>query len=475
MQAPQLPNIDIGKVKAEYCKRHLWFFAMEFWDVIIADKLEWNWHMKVLCDEVQEVSGRALKGEVKKNDLIINVPPGTSKTTLVSIMATAWEFACKPSVRTAVGSYSDDAIKDIADKIRVLVHCEKFKKYFPDVSIRKGQDTKHAFKTTANGAFYAFTVGGTLTSKHFDILKVDDPLNPKMAASESGLETANHFFKSTLPTRKTNKAVTPTILIMQRLNENDPTGFLLSRKKEKLRHVCLPAELSELTTEQYKEFYINGLLDINRLNLEVLEEMKVDLGSRGYSNQFGQSPTADGGNIIKKGWMKKISKYDFMMLRGKRPFDFFADTAYTEELDNDPTGIGSFCEINNNLYIYNVEKVRMAMPALVKFIPSFALSNYYTPESTINIEPKASGLSAIQTLKHETGLNVQAYPNAKSPESVKEGFVLFKECLLSESEDHEPIIIKGNSERSRVIASLALDWMEGVIVNDLDILFIIGK
>lgn len=440
MQAPKLPNIDIDKVKAEYCKRHLWFFAMEFWDIIIADKLVWNWHMKVLCDEVQRVTEKALKGEEKENDLIINVPPGTSKTSIVSILGTAWEFACKPSVRTAVGSYSDDAIKDIADKIRVLVHCEKFKRYFPGVVIRKGQDTKHAFKTTANGAFYAFTVGGTLTSKHFDILKVDDPLNPKMAASESGLETANHFFKSTLPTRKTNKAVTPTILIMQRLNENDPTGFLLARKKEKLRHVCLPAELSDLTTPEYKEMYTNGLLDVNRLDRAVLDEMKVDLGSRGYSNQFGQSPTADGGNIIKKGWMGKISKYDFMMLRKNKPFDFFADTAYTEELDNDPTGIGSFCEINGNLYIYNVEKVRMGMPALVKYIPSFALSNSYTSESTINIEPKASGLSAVQTIKYETGLNVQAYPNANSPESERD---LMKQSKQARLESKSAIIESG--------------------------------
>ena len=138
--------------------------------------------------------------------------------------------------------------------------------------------------------------------------------------------------------------------------------------------------------------------------------------------------------------MGRISKYDFMMLRKNKPFDFFADTAYTEELDNDPTGIGSFCEVNGNLYIYNVEKVRMGMPALVKYIPSFSLSNNYTSESTINIEPKASGLSAVQTIKYETGLNVQAYPNANSPESERD---LMKQSKQARLESKSAIIESG--------------------------------
>ena len=74
-----------------------------------------------------------------------------------------------------------------------------------------------------------------------------------------------------------------------------------------------------------------------------------------------------------------------------------------------------------------------------------------------------------------TLIDLRLARNPDAPETVKEGFVLFKECLLSESEDYEPIIIKGNSERSRAIASLASDWMEGIVSRDSDILGIIGK
>ena len=64
--------------------------------------------------------------------------------------------------------------------------------------------------------------------------------------------------------------------------------------------------------------------------------------------------------------------------------------------------------------------------------------------------------------------------NQDAPETVKEGFVLFKECLLSEDESHDLIVVKGNSEQSRSIASLATDWIDGYVGNE-GILGIIGK
>lgn len=60
-------------------------------------------------------------------------------------------------------------------------------------------------------------------------------------------------------------------------------------------------------------------------------------------------------------------------------------------------------------------------------------------------------------------------------ETVKEGFVLFKECLLSNEENHDLIVVKGNSEQARAIALLAADWMDGTIGGIEGILGIIGK
>jgi len=45
----------------------------------------------------------------------------------------------------------------------------------------------------------------------------------------------------TLPSRKVDKAVTPLILIMQRLHQDDPTGYLMAKGKDNIRQIVLPA------------------------------------------------------------------------------------------------------------------------------------------------------------------------------------------------------------------------------------------
>jgi predicted phage terminase large subunit-like protein len=88
------------------------------------------------------------------------------------------------------------------------------------------------------------------------------------------------------------------------------------------------------------------------------------------------------------------------------PITFFADTAYTEKTENDPSGIITTCKIGNDLYIINAKKFRLKFPDLIKAIPPYVYANGYKPSSTIRIEPKANGLSVIDQLKVDTKLNI---------------------------------------------------------------------
>lgn len=414
---------DFDEIRKEACLKDLKRFVRTFWDVVVPNELVWNWHMGVLCDEIQAVYERVFLRLPKNNDLIINVPPGTSKTKILSVMATCWAFARMPEVKLFVGSYSDSAVLGISDEIKIVLRSELYQQYFPNVQIRRGMDSKHEFRTTKNGQFFAFTIGGTITSKHADILVVDDPLNPKQAASDASLEVAKNFMSKTLPSRKVDKAVTPTLLIMQRLHEKDPTGVLLKKKGEKIHHICLPAELAKnVKPEKYKELYEDGLLDKNRLGREVLEEAKIDLGSVAYSGQYGQSPTAEGGNIIKPTWFKYVSLEHFLQIwnRDKSPMVFFGDTAYTEDSENnDPSGFIATCKIGNDLYIYSGKKVYMEFPQLIKFLPAWVKENWYSSGSSLRIEPKANGLSVIQQLKSSTSLSVIKTPTPKDDKKTR--------------------------------------------------------
>lgn len=412
-------QLNVSDIKAELCKRKFSYFVKEFWDVIIQDSLVWNWHMDVLCDEIQAVYERVIGNEVqdpddpkkkirirqpKFYDLIINIPPGTTKSTICTVMAPVWSWTRDASLRHITASYSYTLSTEHAVKSRDIIRSDKYRLYFPNVAIKLDEDNKTDYKTINGGQRYASSITGSLTGTHGHIITIDDPLNPKQAASDAELETANTFFSSTLPTRKVDKAVTPTILIMQRLAINDPSGYLLAKGKDNIRKVCLPATLcGNVSPAEYKEKYIDGLLDPVRLNGAILKEMKVDLGSAEYAAQMDQDPVPPGGIILKRDWFQIVDRP--IPIESVRHFQL--DTAYTKDQENDPTAIVSYYREGSDIYITNAESNWFELPELLKWLPANVRNNGYKDnESMVRVEPKASGKSVVQQLKSDTDLNI---------------------------------------------------------------------
>lgn len=384
-----LKEIIRDQARAELCRRKFSFFVKEFWACVVPNELVWNWHMDTICDEYQAVMERVFTRSPKEYDIIFNVPPGTSKTMLISVMGTAWDFCRMPAIRDFVGSYSDSAVSGIADNLKIVMKSDKYTTYFPEVVIRKDKDSLHNFKTTANGEFYAFTVGGTITSKHGDSLKVDDPLNPKRATSSTFIEDANHFMDQTLSSRKVDKNVTPTMLIMQRLDQDDPTGHILAQGGS-VRHICLPGEVSDkVSPPELKEKYIGGLLDPNRLNKKTLDELKLKLGSYGYSGQIMQSPAPAGGEIWQK-WFIPIDDDKFPTRSMLLQYGTDWDTAYTKDEENAANAYFTAGKIKNQIYIDDFDFAWLEFPQLVKWMKTKPAPHY--------VEAKASGKSIKQVV-----------------------------------------------------------------------------
>jgi predicted phage terminase large subunit-like protein len=394
-------------IKAELSKRNFYYFVREFWETIIPDEAVYNWHIEYLCNELQSIATRVKDRQPKEHDVIINIPPGTTKSTICTIMFPVWCWTIDPTLRFITGSYSSDLSTEHAVKSRDIIRSDKFKKYFGELELKSDKDNKTSYENNFTGSRSSTSVGGTVTGKHAHILIIDDPLNPKKSASEVERLNANEWFDKTLSTRKVDKAVTVTILIMQRLHENDCTGHILSKTDKKVKHICLPAEVSErVSPPELKEKYINGLLDVRRLSRDILNDMRIDLGSYGYSGQMAQSPSPDDGGIIKRDWFKYIDYADFVQKYSSVNWCTFIDPAYTSKSDNDPTALMSAVFIDNNLYIRESKQVWLEFPELIKEIKSFNAKNGFTSQSITYIEPKASGQSVIQQLRIESNLNI---------------------------------------------------------------------
>ena len=74
----------------ELCDRELHYFLREFWPAVCHDPFQDNWHIHYLCDELQQVAERVARREPNPYDLIINIPPGTSKSSICSVFFPVW-------------------------------------------------------------------------------------------------------------------------------------------------------------------------------------------------------------------------------------------------------------------------------------------------------------------------------------------------------------------------------------------------
>jgi len=312
----QHPN----QITAELCRRSLHYFMQEFWDEISNDAFKPNWHLELFCDELQTIAERVAKGLPKEYDLIVNVPPGTTKTSVFLIMFPAWCWLKWYWMRFITASYSAALSLESAEYSRDLIRSTKFQNVFPELAIKQDKDTKSNFRVVKiadetvklGGNRFSTSVGGALTGFHGHVLLVDDPIDPNKAVSEVELGNANRWLDQTLSTRKIDKSITPTVMIMQRLHENDPSGHILAKKKANVRHISLPGEIrnyrKSLKPDSLADKYIDDLLDPVRMGWDVLKDLEADLGQYGYAGQIGQSPTPPGSSMFKIEMLPIIDK-----------------------------------------------------------------------------------------------------------------------------------------------------------------------
>lgn len=385
-------------------------FVREFWPEVIAEPLVWNWHMSVLCDEVQAVAERVIRGQTKDYDLIINISPGTTKSTIVSVMLGPWIWARMTNARLICGSYTQHLALELSVKSRDIVRSDKYKECFPEVQLRDDQNTKSHWKNTKHGDRYACTVGGSVTGMHAHLIIVDDPIDPKGARSEEEIKTANYWMTETLSSRKVDKSVTPIILIMQRLHQNDPTGHLLNKGKDNIRHICLPAvKTQHVKPRKYRKHYRNGLMDPRRLNKSVLREARKDLGAYGYAGQFLQTPIPAGG-----GWFKveriQVERIgpdlNPRMRKWKRLVRYW-DKAGTRDGGAYTVGALMGLDVEGRIWILDIRRGQWAPGQREKIIKNTAISDGYHVHVGVEQEPGSGGKeSAENTAKNLMGWRV---------------------------------------------------------------------
>ena len=266
-----------------------------------------NWHIDCVCEYLEAVWAKDIKR------LIINIPPRTLKTHLTSVSFPSWGFNKDPTVKFMLTSFKFDLAKKMTRKTRLIMESNWYRNLCPDVQLSSDQNEKHYFETTQRGHYYSASMS-SVTGEGADIQICDDPLSPDEAVSSVQRQNCIDTIRGTLFSRFNDEDKGRFILIMQRLNEDDPTGELL--KGEGWTHLKLPAEAVN------KSYFYNimgkswsfeegELLFPERLSREVLDRKAVEMGPYNYAGQMLQEPNPIGGGEIKIDYLNYFAATDF--------------------------------------------------------------------------------------------------------------------------------------------------------------------
>ena len=422
------------KIKCE--QSHL-FSTRYFFKARQQIKFKVNWHHVYLADILEKV----MTGEIK--NLIINVSPGSSKTEMVVINFIARGLAVNPWCRFLHLAYSSDLALLNSKTARDLITSEEYQALWP-LEISDDSKAKQRWNVMVDGkeagGVYATALGGQVTGFRAGrmvpgfqgALLIDDPLKPEDAFSEPKRNRANRQLLSTVKSRKANPD-TPIILIMQRLSELDPTGFINTGAiGGDWTHIIIPAVIDEKYVaslpEKYRAMIERDAADrfsywpykepIKELLCMERGESTDQTGSRMsrhvFAGQYQQSPVAIGGNIIRGEWFFKYTVCPKIKYR-----KVFVDTAQKTKERNDFSvfeewGLGE----DGKIYLLDLLRGKWEAPELEKRAKTFWAKargrdvKEFGQLRQMVIEDKASGTGLIQKIKADNLLPVFAMERA---------------------------------------------------------------
>lgn len=375
-----------------WCESHLLNFTRYIYKENHRRNFTISPHFVLMSDALMKV----INGETKR--LIINIPPRYGKTELAVKNFIAYGLALNPMSKFIHLSYSDVLALDNSSQTKEYIESDAFQSLWKMQLKKDAQGKKKWFNqfgggcyaTASGGAITGFGAGVTDSNIFSGAIIIDDPLKPDDAHSDVKRKAVNERYNGTIRSR-VNDRNTPIIVIMQRLHEEDMSGFLLDGGSgEEWEHLKLPAlnEFNEPLWEQKHTF-------------EELEQIR-QASRYNFAGQYMQVPSPEEGGEWKKQWFTIVGKE---VLKPTIKWELFIDGAYTNNTKNDPTGLIIAGKFNNDIYIYSAIDKYLEMPELLKFVPEW-INTIGLQISGILIEPKASGKSLKQLLKDSTRFNV---------------------------------------------------------------------
>jgi len=368
-------------------------FVRRAWHQVDPAPLRWSWHLDAVCEHLEAVTRRDIR------DLVINIPPGCSKSLLASVLWPAWMWALDPSRRFIVASYAERVVLRDARKHRKLVDGDWYQERWPAVKIPRDRTASTAvsiFNTSQEGMRFSTTIpGGDVTGQHCHDALVDDPINPHAAAAASGvgLDAVLDWWRGVMPTRFLDHATSTRTLIMQRVHERDLTSEFVRAGATVL---CFPMQFEQahpLRWHRDPRTEEGELLCPARIPATEVERIATAMGPTRAAAQLQQRPSPAEGAIFKGEWLS----HRWTELPPGGTWALSLDAAFKAGSDNDCVAIQCWYSVGANHYLVDQIVGRLTFTETLEAL--VAMSARYPKATRKLVENKANGPAILDTLK----------------------------------------------------------------------------
>lgn len=285
-----------------FCSDYSFFFRAAWHVIEPTTPLNYNWHIEVLCDELQRQAERIHERKPKEYDLIINIPPRSLKSSIVSKLLNPYVWSRFPDQKFLTASHDKDLALEHCVDSRDLIQSPWYQRHWGRVfELKADQNVKSFYKTDKGGYRMATSVGAGSIGKGAIWTVVDDPIDPKRAVSEKYREGCIRWYQKTFYSRLNNKSIGIRIIMMQRVHESDLCGFLQKYFPGDYKVFCIPGELTkDVSPKELAQYYdADGLFFPTEFSRIILDGYKKNLGPD-YAGQILQSPSNPEGNLFKR-------------------------------------------------------------------------------------------------------------------------------------------------------------------------------
>lgn len=304
-----LTEVDKSRSKSQQSES-LAEFVKAGWRILEPGRpLVWNWHLGTLCAYLEAVKRR----EIRR--LIINIPPGTMKSLIVSVFYPAWVWVGDPTHKFLCGSNESTLATRDSLKMRNLVESDWYKEYWGEkTKISAQQNEKTLFQNISLGHRESQGVSGKVTGKRGDTLIWDDPHDTKQTESDIQRTAVLDAWDNAWSSRMNDPDESAVIVIMQRVHHKDVAAHLL--QKETQGWICLAIPMrydSDVTFDAGADIgkpefndprtEEGELLFPARFSEKAVRDLEIDLGPYGSAGQLQQRPSPKGGGEFRREWL----------------------------------------------------------------------------------------------------------------------------------------------------------------------------